>query len=273
MLDNNWCIIDGFLFGDVSTIEKVLKTFLESDKKRILFKYYVFELDDCDGAEDYSKEQCIDEEFQYFKQKADASVDYDKISDEVKSLLYKEYSRLYKTCSELIKEDLYIKFLNDEIDFFDAEFIYSIKEFIARETLKPNKEIFDFVNERKVLENNINVSFTKNRPYVDEYEKRIKYVWYEPKSKEDLFNVLKNSSFSFSCIITEDVDNFNEYLYAFEILENRDFLLAINDRVGDFKSRILPKIEGFLCKENVVLNEEEYFEGLMKYYINDSDVD
>ena len=61
-------------------------------------------------------------------------------------------------------------------------------------------------------------------------------------------------------MITEDVDNFHNYLYAFELFEGRDFLLAINDRVGNFQTEILPKIEKFLKKENIVLSEREYLE-------------
>lgn len=36
MLDNNWFIIDGFLFWGFLPLEKILKSFLDNDKKRIL---------------------------------------------------------------------------------------------------------------------------------------------------------------------------------------------------------------------------------------------
>lgn len=266
MLDNNWVIIDGFSLFDVLKKQNILSAFMNSDKKRILFSHYFFDLDDCDGAPDYSKDQCISEEFQYFKIKTDTSVDYDKISDEVISLLYKEYCRLYKISDESVKEELYRKFFNDEIDFFDEEFIYSVKEFIARETSKPNKERFNFINERKIFENNINISYRDTRLSADKDQRKLKYVWYEPKSKEDLFDVVNFNSCFFSCIITEDIENFDEYLYAFDIFEENDFLLAINDRVGDFESRVLPKIQGFLSEENIVLSENEYIERSITRY-------
>ena len=273
MLDNNWFIIDGFIFNDVLTIENILNAFMDSDKKRILFPVYFFNPDDWDFLEwtsEYTKDDAISEEFENFKHGLDSSLDYNKISDGIKSLLYKEYSRLYKTWDESVKEDLYRKFLNDEIDFFDEEFIYSVKEFIAKEASKPRKESINFINERKVLENNVNVSYKQNRCREDnpqsEPEREFKYVWYEPKSKEDLFNVLEECSLFASWIITEDIENFDKYLYEFEYFEQSDFVLAINDRVGDFESRILPKIQEFLSKENIVLTEKEYYERLMTRY-------
>jgi hypothetical protein len=274
MLVNNWFLIDGFRFNDFLRIENILKVFLDFDKKHILFSWYFFNLDDCDLSEDYSKDQCIDEEFEYFIKRADSSIDYDKISDEIKNRLFEEYCRLFKNCDVAMKEELYKSFIADNIDHFDEEFIYSIKEYIAREMTKPKIESLNFINERKVLENNKIVSFTENRPYVDEYRMKMKYTWYEPKSEGDLLNVLNNTSNSFSGIITEDINDFDKYLYAFELFEQNDLVLAINDRVGDFELVILPRIKELLDDRITILNEVEYFERLEEIYTlsNDEDI-
>jgi hypothetical protein len=259
MLDSTWYIIDGLLFGDFVILENIFKTFMDSDKKRILFCHYFFDLDDCVDEGDYTKSDCIDDEFEHYKSNADSSVDYEKISAEVKDMLYREYCRLFGQCDEFVKKDLHNKFINDDINFLDEGYIYSVKEFIARETLIPHQEQYCFITERKVLENYDNLFFTKANLYSGEDKK---YVWYEPKSKEDLLAVLKEAGFSLCCMITEDVDNFNNYLYAFELFEGKDFLLAINDRVGNFKTELLPKIEKFLKKDNIVLSEKEYLESI-----------
>jgi hypothetical protein len=222
-------------------------------------------LGDYGWTPEYTKEQYISEEFEYFKQRMDSSCDYDKISEDIIDMLCNEYRRLNKTCDESMKVELYRDFLNDELDFFNEEFVYSIKEFIAIETSKPSKERLNFINERKVLENNVSTSFTENVLHVNENQnqKKVRLEWYEPKSKEDLFDVLDfNGCFS-SSIITEDVNNFDQYLYAFEIFEETDFYLAINDRVGDFESRFLPRIREFLDKEDVVLKGKDYLEQLI----------
>lgn len=151
MLDNNWYIIDGLLFWDFEILKNILKTFIDSDKKRILLCHYFFDLDDCDDEGDYTKGDCISEQFEYYVSNADSSVDYEKIASEVKEMLYKEYCRLFGQCDELIIEALYSKFINDEITPLSEDYIYLIKEFIARETLWPSKEQYNFINERKIL--------------------------------------------------------------------------------------------------------------------------
>ena len=252
---HNWFIIDGFLFNDFIPIVNILNTLMGSDKKYILFSHYFFRLEDCD---EIYKQECVNEEFEYYKIRADSSINYDELENKVKDMLYNEYSRIYKIPYKLSKEDLYGKFLNDEINFFDEKYIQSVKEFIAREMTEPMNKRHAFINDRKVFVNKINTSFTVNRLLLYS-EHDHEYVWYSPKSKNNLSEIVKDSGSLFNCIITEDINNFDNYLYAVESFEEKDFLLAINDRVGNFKSTILPEIEKFLTKNNVVFNEKEYF--------------
>lgn len=264
MFDNNWFVIDGFFCNDFLPMANVLNEFMDSEKKRILFSFYFFDLNDCPEDADYSKDDCISEGFEYFKERADSSINYIDLENKVMDMLCEEYTRIFEKCEVSTRDELYRMFIKDEISIFNECFIYSIKEYIARELYKPKKETYDFINERKVLENNIDISFKNNRIDKEENQRDLNYVWYEPKSKDDLAVVVDRESSLFKCIITEDIDDFNNYLYAFEGFEQADFCLAINDRVGNFESEILPKIKGFLSKKNVILKEKEYYRNIEK---------
>lgn len=272
MFKNNWYFIDGFLFNDYLPIINILNAFLDSPKKRILFPFYFFSLDDFKEQPDdtlCTLDDLINNSFELFIEIAEPSShtiihNGDMIIDKVMNMLSIEYTRVTnETCSESIRKDLLERLLKDDLDLFDKSYIYSIKEFISSEINKTNDKLKRFIEERKVCENTIDASYRHYSMAEGGYSIRsLNYVWYEPKSKDELLEIINNEHGFIECVITEDICDFNNYLYAFEYLEQNDFVFAVNDRVGNFESIYVPKIKPYLRKENVIYNQQEYYRKL-----------
>lgn len=268
MLENNWYVIDKFQYGDNLPIVNILEAFMDSVKKRILFSFYFFSLDDLKEDSDYTKDDCINDGFNEFKIIADPSnnsIKDDELVDKVINMLSMEYSRITKKeCNEATRKDLLGRLLEEKLNFFSKSYIHFIKEFITREVYKPNKDRKEFIDQRSICTNNTDVSFVESRLYGKKADANMEYVWYGPKSGEKIDEIVKINDYSFKCIITEDIYDFNNYLYAFELFEQADFALAVNDRVGNFESIYIPKIKPLLRKENIIYNENEYIKALDK---------
>lgn len=63
---------------------------------------------------------------------------------------------------------------------------------------------------------------------------------------------------TFTCIITSDLVNFNNYDYAIEIFEQNDYVIAIKDCKNIFNKEIAPKMMKIM-KENQKIEMEKEF--------------
>jgi len=76
--------------------------------------------------------------------------------------------------------------------------------------------------------------------------------WYSPLDDNEIMRVIEEMYYDYTCVVLEAGKNINEYTYLLSVEENYPFeeedcrvLIIRESRNGDFKKKVLPKIERF----------------------------
>lgn len=249
----NWSFIGDFGWNDREDICKILK--LLSKDKYILFKYYKFKIDDfplelqLDIIENDFNDFCS-ESFNY--NNPDNRI---RTESKVKQMLYEEFRDIldYKLPKKDKQNVLFNKLCNGELDAVNSKIISEIKLLISKSISEehiPAKE--RFIKQRQIFKNSTDVSYRKFNETIGNPE----FVWYCPTNDGEINEIIKDG-ITFECIITQNLEVFEEYIWAIEVFEQIDFIMAIENRKeGDIKS-LATRIKNLTHNKYYVIDEEE----------------
>jgi len=254
-----WYFIEGFRRKDEKSIFDILKCFTITGNK-LLFKHYFFKLEDLDNE---VRSEIIEQNFSSFCSNVilyNNKENRKKTENIIKEMLYENLKDLYKfneSDENIIKNMLFEKLCLGELQGINCELLSNIKEIVAKSISEEYvPDVDDFINERIVFKNSISVSYEDI-----ELEKPLQYVWYLPKNDDEIIKAIEIEDF-LECVVTKNFEDFSEYLYAFEFFEQTDYVLAINDRVGDFEQNIMPKLNTIVRGKYKIISEIEFLKSI-----------
>ncbi|CAM4484379.1 MAG: hypothetical protein E7L01_05055 [Paenibacillus macerans] len=221
-MENNWFIISDFPFNPDFHYE-IFQLLLNNDSKILLRKDNV-EFEDMD--EDVQAE-IVEENF---KQYVDGVLHFN--SKKVKDDLDNEIKKLLiKSDDILLGSGIYHELFNSTVD---EETLCKIKLLIT-EKINQSHELGTFFRKEALRFRDIE---DKSFRIIEDRKKN--FDWYEI-SQGELHHALVSEGL-YNIIITNDIENFNDFKYYLNFIEDEEFILAIKDNIGDFEQEIVPKI-------------------------------